>query len=193
MQKYTLELSNMKNQRSNHTGDVISSLTAKINALKKLTSKQPGVLIIIDDINANQFKSALPDYATIVLSTFFNDKVQGDWVAKQVNKIAKKDVNNHIDIRIQTLGGRLPVEKSINNQTFYDNIQKLAQKLEIHTEAAHLETTSDVSFAGEGIPVIEGFGPLGGNCGSPDEFIIRDSLIDRAALLAMVLYHVSKK
>ena len=192
-QTYSIELSNMKNHRINHIGDVFSALTSEINALKKLTSKQPEVTLIINEVNATQFKSTAPDYAMILLTAYFNNKLQGDWVDKQINKIVNKDLKEGIDVRLQTLGKRSPVEKSPINQIFYDNVQKLAQQLEIQTQTGHFDTTSDISFAGDTIPAVEGFGPLGGNCGSPDEFVIRDSLIDRAALLALTLYHCSNK
>ena len=38
------------------------------------------------------------------------------------------------------------------------------------------------------VPVLGGLGPLGGDVRSPDEFVLRDSLIDRSALLAMIIY-----
>ena len=34
---------------------------------------------------------------------------------------------------------------------------------------------------------LEGLGPAGGNSRSPNEYILRDSLIDRATLLALII------
>jgi D-alanine-D-alanine ligase len=193
MQKYMVDMSNFKNHRTNQITDLIASLTAKINAWKKLASQKQGVVIISDAIQANQFMSTLPDYATVQITAYFKSKDQGQWIDQQVKKIATKGSRNRLQVRVQTLGGRAPVKNSSANQRFYTEIQKTASQIEVTIDTAHFDTTSDISFAADKIPTIEGMGPLGNNCGSPDEFIIRDSLIDRAALLAMILYHGSSK
>jgi len=191
MQQYTIEISNFKNHRSNQIVDLIATLTAKINAWKKLADQKKGVVIITDSIAANQFISTLPDYATVQITIYFKTKEQGEWIDQQIKKIARKDTRERLMVRVQTLGGRDPVQNSAANQKFYTEIQKIARQIELTVDAVHFDTTSDISFVGDEIAALEGFGPLGNNCGSPDEFIIRDSLIDRAALLAMVLYHGS--
>jgi acetylornithine deacetylase/succinyl-diaminopimelate desuccinylase-like protein len=193
MQKYTIEMNNFKNHRTNQNTDLIAELTAKINDWKKLAGKKQGVFIITDAIQANQFLSTLPDYATVQITTYFINKKHGEWIDQQVKKIARKGSRDRLQVRVQTLGGRAPVINSPANQVFYTEIQKIAQQIEITIDAVHFDTTSDIAFAGDEVPAIEGLGPLGNNCGSPDEFIIRDSLIDRAALLAMILYHGSSK
>jgi len=191
MQKYSIELTNLKNLRTNYGGDIITALTTKINAWKKLADKTPDVVIIANEIQANQFLSTVPDVATVLLTVYFKNREQGEWLDSQVKKIAKKGAKDKLQIRILSLGGRAPVTDSIPNQLFYKEIQKVANQIEVSVEARHFETTSDISFAGDALPAIEGFGPLAGNFGSPDEFIIRDSLIDRSTLLAMVIYNCS--
>jgi D-alanine-D-alanine ligase len=193
MQKYTIELSNFKNHRTNQTPDLIDILTEKINAWKKLSEQKTGIIIITDTIQANQYMSTLPDYATIHVTVYFLNKKQGEWIDQQIRKIARKDAQDQLQVRVQMLGGRVPVKNSSANKKLYTEIQKIARQLEITIDAGHYDTTSDISFAGNEMPALEGLGPLGNNCGSPDEFIIRDSLIDRAALLAMILYHGSLK
>ena len=49
------------------------------------------------------------------------------------------------------------------------------------------DASSDICHVPAGVPVLGGFGPTGGNRLSPHEFIVRDSLIDRSALLALVI------
>ncbi len=193
MQKYIIEMSNFKNHRTNQNTDLIAELTLKINDWKKLAGQKQGIIIITDTIQANQYISTLPDYATVQITTYFINKKHGEWIDQQVKKIARKGSRDRLQIRVQTLGGRAPVINSPANQVFYTEIQKIAQQIEITIDAVHFDTTSDIAFAGDEVPAIEGLGPLGNNCGSPDEFIIRDSLIDRAALLAMILYHGSSK
>jgi D-alanine-D-alanine ligase len=58
----------------------------------------------------------------------------------------------------------------------------------VHVEPIHRDTSSDICHVPENVPVLGGFGPLGGDPQSPNEFIVSDSLIDRAALLALVIH-----
>ena len=47
--------------------------------------------------------------------------------------------------------------------------------------------SSDISHVSQDIPSLEGLGPLGGEFRSPNEYILKNSLIDRALLLALTI------
>jgi D-alanine-D-alanine ligase len=124
---------------------------------------------------------------------YFKDKNHGQSIDEQIVIIAKNSTNGKLKAHVHKEGGRLPVVESEESYKFFEKIQNIAQKMEITVKLQHFNISSDVSLAPDNIPVIEGFGPLAENCGAPDEYIIRDSLIDRSALLAMVIYYCSKK
>jgi len=193
MQKYKIEFCNFKNHRSNHVADLVAALTVKIDAWKKIMRLKEKIVIIVDSIQANQFLSTVPDFATVHITVYYMTFEQAKWIDQQINKIAKKDSHDRLQVRVQTFGGRAPVIGTTVTQKFFTQIQKIAQTLELNVDSGHFNTSSDIAFAGNTIPAVEGLGPLGDQCGSPDEYIIRDSLIDRAALLAMTLYHCSVK
>jgi len=44
----------------------------------------------------------------------------------------------------------------------------------------------------EGVPALDGFGPVTGGYGSNNEHAVRDSLIDRGVLLAYLIYQSSR-
>jgi glutamate carboxypeptidase len=52
--------------------------------------------------------------------------------------------------------------------------------------------TSDGNFlAGGGLPVLDGLGPVGGNSHSPEEYILIDSIVPRAAMLAGLVHRAA--
>ncbi len=51
----------------------------------------------------------------------------------------------------------------------------------------HRDTSSDICHVPDRIPALDGFGPIGGATQTPNGYILRDSLIDRAAVLAMTI------
>jgi D-alanine-D-alanine ligase len=193
MQQYQVELNNKKTYSNNQIADIVSALLNKLTAWKKLSSHPDEVTMLTNSIEAYQFESSIPDYAVVTMTFYFKDKIQGVTIDDQITKIAKKHTNSKIQIRIQKGGGRSPLIESKNSYKFFNHIQQIAKKMEVKVEPVLLSYSSDISLAAENIPAVEGFGPLGNNCGSADEFIIRDSLIDRSALLAMVIYACSSK
>ncbi len=47
--------------------------------------------------------------------------------------------------------------------------------------------SSDISHVPQNISSLEGLGPIGGEFRSSNEYILKDSLIDRALLLSLVI------
>ena len=72
--------------------------------------------------------------------------------------------------------------------------QTIAQKLGFSVKGASTGGASDASFvAAEGIPVIDGLGPIGGLDHGPDEYIELDSIVPRTALLAGMIAGVGSR
>ena len=69
----------------------------------------------------------------------------------------------------------------------------MASRLETKVGSIYRTASSAVCYVPENIPVLEGLGPAGGNSRSPNEYILRDSLIDRAALLALIMRESMKE
>ncbi len=63
----------------------------------------------------------------------------------------------------------------------------MAERLEIKIKCNHRGMSSDISHVPQDIPSLEGLGPLGGEFRSPNEYILKNSLIDRALLLALTI------
>lgn len=67
-------------------------------------------------------------------------------------------------------------------------IQSLGRQLGISVIPERRQGVSDANIiARAGIPVIDGLGPIGGNEHSPKEYIVKQSLMDRARLFAHIL------
>ena len=84
------------------------------------------------------------------------------------------------------------MEESAVIREVYAGIARLAEQLEVRIKPFHREISSEISYVPEDIPALDGFGPLGGNTRSQNEFIIQDSLLDRSLLLAMIIYRCGK-
>jgi glutamate carboxypeptidase len=66
--------------------------------------------------------------------------------------------------------------------------QQLAARLGFSVAGTRTGGASDASFvAAEGVPVLDGLGPIGGLDHSPQEYIELSSIVPRTALLALLL------
>ena len=72
-------------------------------------------------------------------------------------------------------------------------IKPLADNLDIRLREEHRWSSADICFVESIQEKLDGLGPIGIKPQNKTEFIIRHSLLERAALLAMTLLEFSKK
>jgi len=130
----------------------------------------------------------MPDIATVSLSVRFNERHQGTKVDAAIRRIAEKQAKS--GVRLQVTGGirRPPMVYTGETERLWNMAQKAARRLEVLIKQEHRWSSSDICFVPEGKAVLDGLGPVGGGNNSPNEYIIRSSLVDRAALLATLMY-----
>ncbi|MFC2088906.1 M20/M25/M40 family metallo-hydrolase, partial [Calditrichota bacterium] len=140
MQQYQIEINNQKNHNDNHIPDIISVLTKKITAWKKLTSNPKDVKMFTNSIQAYQFDGSTPDYAIVTMTIHFKDKNLGNAIDEKIIKIAKNGSNSKIQVRVQKGGGRLPLNESETSRNFFNQIHSIAKKMEITVKPANFYT-----------------------------------------------------
>ncbi len=79
------------------------------------------------------------------------------------------------------------MERSEANERLFEDISRIAGRINMAVEATHRPSSSDICFSPPQVPKIDGMGPLGDGIRTDDEYILRHSLTDRAALLAHVI------
>jgi len=190
--EYQIYLSNIKSMKKNmEPKDIIAFVTRKVTAWQKLTSEEKGILVKVKKLNAWATEGISSDHASVTIFVRFNKKIKSKEIDRQIIEIAEKNSGNEFQVQIKRSFRRLPVHETAVNLQLFDYIKNIADQLEVRVNAIHRNTSSDICHVPEQIPVLDGFGPVGGDCNSPNEYIIRDSLIDRSALLAMIIYKSS--
>jgi D-alanine-D-alanine ligase len=198
--EYVIEMTNLKNARNNrhhrsvkHTSipDLAALLSKKMLALKKLSSDKQGIRIVINSLSAQTNASRMPDYGSAVITAFFVSKEQGLELDREVRRIVEKGSNGSLQIQMRFGARRPPIAPTKANMKFFDVVRKLAREQEVQIAMIHRDVAADICYVPEAIPVLGGFGPLGGEIRSPNEYIVRDSLIDRSTLLALVIHNAA--
>ncbi len=188
IQQYQVEITNNKNSKNKKIANVVENISQKNLAWLKISSDQKGIRVKVDTLTAQGTSGSGSDHAVASLSVCYTDKSQSDKIDEQIRKIAEKGSNGGLQVRIRTGERHFPVTCNRKTREFFKRVQKLAQLLEVRVEPEHRDTFSGICHVPEDVPVLGGFGPLGVGNGSLHEYIVRDSLIDRAALLALVIH-----
>ncbi|MEX1302653.1 MAG: M20 family metallopeptidase [Desulfotignum sp.] len=83
---------------------------------------------------------------------------------------------------------RPPMPETPAVSALFTQIQTLGNQLGVPVVPEHRQGVSDANIIARAeIPVIDGLGPIGGNDHSPEEYIIKQSLMDRTRLFAHIL------
>ena len=184
---FQIEVSNSKAGENGKFPDVIKILCQKLTAWDRLTSEESGIFIKPTQIEGRTLYGLAPDFASTALSVQFREVDQGERLEEQIRGIARRNLPPRCQVRVSRRVSRLPVVDNEKDQEFYDHVQQVAQRLEVKVCQVHRDTSSDICHVPDRIPALDGFGPIGGATQTPNEYILRDSLIDRAAVLAMTI------
>jgi len=184
---YRIEISNLKNGVPAKGVNVIDWIAQSSLAWQRLSSTDEGIEVRITNLTARTNPGLSSDHAAVELDVRFRHKDQLDGLDARIRKIASRVPNGELQVRVRGGESRPPILNNEANQSFFKRVKVLAEKMEIRVDPVHRSSSSDICHVPESIPVLGSFGPLGGHTSAGQEYIVRDSLIDRAALLALTI------
>ncbi len=157
-----------------------------LNKINKL-SESYNISIRFDNTDYNYIAESDIYKATIKVTFSFDTLDIKEKVEQKIKEYAKPPTNSNINHNIKRLLNRKPLNYENRNEDFCAEIESLSKKLEINLKATHRPTSSNICNVSENVPAVEGMGALGGNIRTRKEYIIKDSLLDRAVLLSLLL------
>lgn len=190
---YTIEMSNIKDADQKNIANIIHAVSQKIIALQKLNSIENGIDVNPTLLEARTLYGLTPDYAKIVIDTHFTSPEQGEVLDAEIRKICRRRSGAKYQISVRKGLYRQPLKETEISHRFFEKVQTIAMRLETKVSPIHRSTSSAACYVSNDIPVLEGLGPAGGNTRSPNEYILRDNLIDRATLLALIIRECLKE
>lgn len=188
---YHVKITNIKNDDMQKAPNVTTNVCQKILEWQKLSCEEKGIEVLVDSLHVQIMPGRGSDYGTLNMNVQFKEKEQGDEIDRRIRKIAEKGTNSDLTVQVKRGIRRLPLIETAANLRFFETVKDLAEKLEIRLHPMYRKTSSDICHVPENIPVLDGLGPVGGNIRSANEYVLRDSLIDRSALLSLIIYHSS--
>ena len=168
----------------------ILALLRHLAEIDKLNGFRPGVTINVGRIEGGTQPNVVAEHALahVDLRAWRNDDIPPllDAINHQLQQAVLPGTTATIAV---TLENAMPaMERTPAVERLEALAQASAQELGFAVKGASTGGASDASFvAAEGIPVLDGLGPIGGLDHSPEEYIELDSITPRTALLAKLI------
>lgn len=168
----------------------IKELAYKTIELEKLTNFDTGTIVNVGIIKGGISQSVIPDEAYAKLSVRCFNMHEGDKVIAAIKEIAAK--NYVAGTQTKLTNERflyMPMETTAAVMRLLELVQEQGRKIGIQEIKGNIMGAgSDAAWPARlGVPVVCSMGPRGGLNHSDKEFILINSLVERAKLLALCI------
>ncbi len=181
-----------KSKSTMDPGDPILFAAQKINNLKKLHSEQEGIYVTVTEVLSKGIKNHPSHHVTVSFLIRYRNPDDQKKLEGQVAKTFDPGSNTSVRTHISKPQHRKPFLENENSLAFYEKVEKIAKSVEVRVKKTSDGISTILAHVPKGIPAIDGFGPVTGGFGTQNEFVVRDSLIDRSVLLAYLIFKTSK-
>ncbi len=165
--------------------NAILELAHQIIALHNLNGIAPGVTVNAGIIGGGTRTNVVPDNAYVEVDVRAVD-AEGARIAHDA--VMQLAAQTHVARTRVTLEGQFnfpPMAKTPAIALMAEWAKENARALGFEIQDQATGGASDANnVAAAGVPVLDGLGPVGGNDHSPEEYVDRDSIVPRTALLA---------
>ena len=178
------------NSSSSDIHGIIPVLGKKISLLEKLSKDEKNYRLRTTSVIAQGTHGHTPNYATLSLICSFKTNALGKTLDSKIRTIVQKKESGqkNLEVAINQIQTRPPVIEEESDKKFYEMVEDLAKKHELKIKRHEQIMSSDISNVPTKLPALDGFGPIGHKYRSTQEYILHDSISERSALLASVLY-----
>ncbi len=175
--------------------NAILALSKQIVAIDKLNGFRPDVTLNVGVIEGGSAPNVVPDYAhmRVDLRAFTEEDLQVSINAMK-EKLGKETVPG-VRVTVKQEGPGDPVmPRTLQVMELEKLAQEAACELGFEVKGAQTGGGSDANLvAAEGVPVLDGLGPIGGLDHSPDEYIELSSIVPRTALLTKLIIAIAER
>ena len=191
---YNCSMNLVNTDKAENVSLATSFFSRLINTWIDLSDAKSGLLISSHKMQMNSNITEPFAHGEVTLSVRFNDLEQMMVVDKKIKELLlKRKHKNLIDFHLEGGIRRPSMLKNENVEKLWYLIKRLADKLDIQLREEHRWSSADIAFIENNKNKIDGFGPIGIKPANKSEYILRFSILERAALLAMTILELKEK
>ena len=174
--------------------NAICFLAEAIALIHALNGKKDGVTINVGLIAGGDALNVVPDKAVAKLDIRINQPEDEFWVRNEIERIISKIMQKDYSLTVHGHFGRPVKRVDAGTQQLFSRVQHIGESLGLNIDWQDSGGCCDGNnLAQYGLPVLDTLGVRGGNIHSEKEFILLDSLVERAALSALLLVELARE
>ncbi len=190
---YRCQMNLMKSDNATDVAKATGIFSRLVYQWTELTKEDTGLIVAPRDIRLESNIREPFAHGEITLSVRFHEQPQFDEVDRKIKQLVPKKYKNLLHFQLEGGLRRVPMLKTEKVEELFSVIKSLSEKLDIRSREEHRWSSADICFVNNEKHVIDGMGPAGAKPTRASEYILRHSLLERSALLAMTLYELGKK
>ncbi|QTM99128.1 M20/M25/M40 family metallo-hydrolase [Sediminibacillus dalangtanensis] len=167
----------------------INELAHKVIKLQNLNDYESGLSVNVGLFNGGTSSNTVPPDADAKIDVRVKDKQQAKEVTKEISDIADEDTVEGTSTYLEGGMAQPPMEKTEETEKLLDVIRDAGKELGMSIKDVGTGGASDAAYtADEGIPTVDGMGPLGEYSHSlTEEYVDLTTFAKRTALLARTI------
>jgi glutamate carboxypeptidase len=166
----------------------VLALAHKIVQLEALNGQPLGLTVNVGQIGGGIAPNSVPEEAWAQVDVRFEDNETKSIFQNQFDTIVEDSTVKGTRTVSEIVSQRPPMEASKKNRSLFRVAKRLAHEMGVFLEEEFRSGGSDANLiAAVGIPVLDGLGPVGDLDHSDQEFMIKESLVQRCRLLVHLL------
>ncbi len=176
--------------------NAIVALAHQIIGLKTLNGLKPGMTVNTGYVEGGSAPNVVPDYARIRVDLRAHSKNDMEEFEDAFRAQLANTELPGVKLAFRAEEGSFcpPMERTHAVEELEKLAREAAQELGFEVNGSTTGGVSDANIAAdEGIPVLDGLGPIGGLDHSPDEYIELTSIVPRTSLLAKLILAISQR
>jgi glutamate carboxypeptidase len=171
----------------------ILELCRLVPELENLNDTKTGQVVNVGVIEGGVGQNSVAEHAGALIDSRFCSIEQGETLEREILQLTTVSRTPGTRSQISVTNRRPVMVQSAANQKLYTIIRQQAGKLGIRISDEVRQGCSDASnIAGQGVPVVDGLGPVGEHDHSDREYMIKDSLPARCRLLAASILELDR-
>ena len=187
---YTCQMNMVAAEKAEDVAMAVSRFSQLTARTANLTNEQEGIVAAPYKVEIKSDVTGLSASGEMAVNLRFSQPEQADHIDRKLRDLVKKENKGHLKIQVEGSVRRRPLACTPLVADLRDTLFDIAKKIDVRVVEEHRWTSSNVCFVNQDKPVIDGLGAVGGMAGERREYIYRHSLLDRAALLAMLIYQI---
>ena len=170
----------------------ILALAHQVIALHNLNDYANGVSVNVGVIEGGRARNIVAEEANIRFEARAYDYEHLNAVTTAIVNLFAAPLND-VTFKVSYEDVHPPMPRTPAIETLEAVTKRLANELGFDVKGASTGGAADAAFAAdEGVPVLDGLGPVGGLDHGPDEYILKSSIVPRTALLARLMMAIVK-